>query len=78
MTKRYLSLMLIGPSDIIIGSNLPDGGMCGLRAYGTWYWVDLLNSDVLLSLSIVLGVSFAISIALGGSVLVSGRQGISL
>ena len=52
--------MLIGPSDIIIGSDLPDGGMSGLRAYGTWYWVDLLNFDALLSLSMVLGVSFAI------------------
>ena len=70
--------MLIGPSDIYIVSYLPDGGMGGLGAYGTWYWVDLLNSDVLLSLSIVLGLSFAIFIALRGSVLVSGRQGISL
>ena len=70
--------MLIGPSDIIIGSNLPDGGMCGLRAYGTWYWVDLLKFDALLSLGMVLGVSFANLIALRRSELMPGRLGISL
>ena len=28
----------------------------GLAAYGTWYWVDLLKFDALLSLGMVLGI----------------------